>query len=137
MEQISVVKDRYVLLYNKSKTILVDVDNFRVVEIPVGAERMYFEKPFLLALDGTTFTKYDICGRARLSYTFLSFKCVVPSEDWDSFCAILLRYFTCQPNPIRLKEGRREVISHIPCANPFHAKGDDPYHSILYRRLRP
>ena len=54
------IKDQYVLFYNKSKTILVDVDNARPVEIPIGADMLHYESPIYVALDGTTFTMYDI-----------------------------------------------------------------------------
>ena len=57
----------------------------KLVDIPVGAEMMYFEDPWLLALDGTTFTKYDIDGNALQRYTFQDVFRVIPDKNWSSF----------------------------------------------------
>lgn len=83
--RISVIKEHTVLLYNKSKTILVDVDKALPTAIPIGADMLHYESPHLFALDGTTFTIYNIQNKTHISHTFWGFTRVIPSEDWLSF----------------------------------------------------
>ena len=67
---IVVIDRQYTLFYDKSQAKLLNTSVHYFDDIPVGADMMYFEDPCLLALDGTTFTKYDIKGNALQRYTF-------------------------------------------------------------------
>ncbi len=82
---IVVVDRQYLLLYDKSQTKLVNMKTRHIDNIPVGADMMYFEDPWLLALDGTRFTKYDIEGNELQHYNFEAAFRVIPDTRWSSF----------------------------------------------------
>ena len=82
---IVVINKQYTLFYDKSQAKLLNTNMRYFDDIPVGADMMYFEDPHLLALDGTTFTKYDIKGHALQRYKFEGFVRVIPDYQWSSF----------------------------------------------------
>ena len=82
---IVVIDRQYLLLYDKSQTKLVNMKKCHINNIPVGADMMYFEDPWLLALDGTRFTKYDTEGNELQQYNFEAAFRVIPDTRWSSF----------------------------------------------------
>ena len=76
---------QFILFHDKLQSKLLNMNTRKLVDIPVGAEMMYFEDPWLLALDGTTFTKYNIDGNALQRYTFQGVIRVIPDNRWTSF----------------------------------------------------
>ncbi len=90
---IVVIDRQYTLFYDKSQAKLLNTNMRYFDDIPVGADMMYFEDPHLLALDGTTFTKYDLKGNALQRYKFEGFVRVVPDNRWSSFCTPLISNF--------------------------------------------
>ena len=82
---IVVINKQYILFYDKSQAKLLNTGERYFDDIPVGADMMHFENPWLLALDGTTFTKYDIKGKALQRYTFEAAVRVIPDNRWSSF----------------------------------------------------
>ena len=83
--KINVASQKFILFYDESKAMLLNTNTGDVTDIPVGAEMMRFEDPWILALNGTTFTKYDIKGNALQRYTFEGAVRVVPDNRWDTF----------------------------------------------------
>ena len=82
---IVVIDRQYTLFYDKSQAKLLNTNMRYFDDIPVGADMMYFEDPHLLALDGTTFTKYDLKGHALQRYKFEGSVRVIPDNRWSSF----------------------------------------------------
>ena len=82
---IVVIDRQYLLLYDKSQAKLLNMKTRHIDNIPVGADMMYFEDPWLLALDGTRFTKYDIEGNELQQYNFEAAFRVIPDSRWSSF----------------------------------------------------
>ena len=93
---IVVIDRQYILFYTKSQAKLLNTNMRYFDDIPVGADMMYFEDPWLLALDGTTFTKYDIKENALQYYKFEGAVRVIPDKRWSSFAlhhSEILDYF--------------------------------------------
>ena len=82
---IAVIDEQFILFYDKSQTNLLDMTSLILKNVRVGAETMYFENPYLLALDRTTFTKYDLDGNLLQRYTFRDVVRVVPDHQLVSF----------------------------------------------------
>ena len=80
---IAVIDQQFILFYDKSQANLLDMTTLNLKNVRVGAEMMYFENPYLLALDGTTFTKYDLDGNLLQRYTFKNVVRVVPDHQLD------------------------------------------------------
>ena len=82
---IAVINQQDILIYNESRTKLLNARTGEVVDIPVGGEKMHYEHPYLLALNGTTFTKYDMNGIPLQYYKFEGAFRVIPDRRWSSF----------------------------------------------------
>ena len=93
--KIVVINKQYTLFYDRSQAKLLNTNKRYFDEISVGAEMMYFEDPYLLALDGTTFTKYDLDGNALQRYKFEDAVRVFPDNRWSSFALHHSHYLTC------------------------------------------